>query len=164
MQSRRSRGSQGPFTSPSRATRPESPTQGCNDEASLSDPPTVASSPPSHSVRAKRIRRPPPITPRRFRRFFTPRGGGTREASPTPSAPPLRALQDVTSSALNNAGRQVARTDPFVAEGQPPLDKISNGRPAKRLKIGHNLSMDLAGECLFCDITQHNALFTKCRS
>jgi hypothetical protein len=75
-------------------------------------PPEPPSSPPSISSDAgrRRTRKPPTVTPRSFRRFFTPRSLlpiGDNSTTPTTSRQALRAL---TSPAVNRLGPAFSRT------------------------------------------------------
>jgi hypothetical protein len=75
-------------------------------------PPEPPSSPPSISSDAgrRRTRKPPTVTPRSFRRFFTPRSllpTGDNTITPTTSRQALRAL---TSPAVNRLGPAFSRT------------------------------------------------------
>ncbi len=84
-------------------------------------------------------RREPSITPRKFRRFFTPRC----RVSPQPSAA-RRALRDLTARALN--GPRLLSSSPvngglgsvalFDKLGTS-IDKLPSPRSAKRRKMGH---------------------------
>ncbi|KAJ5782568.1 hypothetical protein N7457_004342 [Penicillium paradoxum] len=75
-------------------------------------PPEPPSSPPSISSDAgrRRTRKPPTVTPRSFRRFFTPRSllpTADNSTTPTTSRQALRAL---TSPAVNRLGPAFSRT------------------------------------------------------
>ncbi|KAF1832628.1 Lethal(2)denticleless protein [Decorospora gaudefroyi] len=62
--------------------------------------PELFSSPPPASACTRKPRRPPPITPKRFTRFFTPRNS-RNVSSCTSLSSSGRQLQDITRSALN---------------------------------------------------------------
>ncbi|KAF1938500.1 WD repeat-containing protein-like protein [Clathrospora elynae] len=72
--------------------------------------PELCSSPPASAatVCSRKPKRPPPITPKRFTRFFTPRN--TRDVSSRTSlSSSARQLQDITQSAINR-GRATRST------------------------------------------------------
>lgn len=78
-----------------------------HSEPTLPQPP---SSPPSIASDSRRARKPPSVTPRSFRRFFTPRSllpTADNSATPTTSRQALRAL---TSPAVNRLGPAFSRT------------------------------------------------------
>ncbi|KAJ5497255.1 hypothetical protein N7463_009242 [Penicillium fimorum] len=73
-------------------------------------PPEPPSSPPSIASDGRRPRKPPTVTPRSFRRFFTPRSllpTGDTSITPSTSRQALRAL---TSPAVNRLGPAFSRT------------------------------------------------------
>ncbi|KAJ5431243.1 hypothetical protein N7445_008975 [Penicillium cf. griseofulvum] len=73
-------------------------------------PPEPPSSPPSIASDGHRPRKPPTVTPRSFRRFFTPRSllpTGDTSITPSTSRQALRAL---TSPAVNRLGPAFSRT------------------------------------------------------
>ncbi|CAI7590100.1 unnamed protein product [Penicillium crustosum] len=73
-------------------------------------PPEPPSSPPSIASDTRRTRKPPTVTPRSFRRFFTPRSllpTGDTSITPSTSRQALRAL---TSPAVNRLGPAFSRT------------------------------------------------------
>ncbi|KAJ5178341.1 uncharacterized protein N7500_001040 [Penicillium coprophilum] len=73
-------------------------------------PPEPPSSPPSIASDGPRPRKPPTVTPRSFRRFFTPRSllpTGDTSITPSTSRQALRAL---TSPAVNRLGPAFSRT------------------------------------------------------
>ncbi|CAG7958170.1 unnamed protein product [Penicillium salamii] len=73
-------------------------------------PPQPPSSPPSIASDGRRARKPPTVTPRSFRRFFTPRSllpTTDNSSTPTTSRQALRAL---TSPAVNRLGPAFSRT------------------------------------------------------
>ncbi|OAA60464.1 WD repeat protein [Niveomyces insectorum RCEF 264] len=98
----------------------------------------LSSSPPRASQTlvqsGRKERRQPSITPRKFRRFFTPRS----RVSAHPSAA-RRALRDLTARALNGSHTPLPLYDvgspdaPNVPHALPP----SSSRSAKRRKTGH---------------------------
>lgn len=74
----------------------------------------LPSSPPMpvSTMGSRKPKKPPPITPKRFTRFFTPRNtrqGSTNSKSLTKSA---RQLQDITRSKLNRANNTPPKTTP----------------------------------------------------
>jgi hypothetical protein len=74
-------------------------------------PDLFSSSPPSAATGSlsRKVKRPPPITPKRFTRFFTPRNSktGSSRTAPTRSS---RQLQDITRAAINRSA--APRTTP----------------------------------------------------
>lgn len=78
--------------------------------ARMSEPELPSSPPPAHVANAgsRKIRKPPPITPKRFTKFFTPRNS-THGSSRLSSSG--RQLQDITRAALNR-GPATTRTTP----------------------------------------------------
>ncbi|KAG0161172.1 hypothetical protein PDIDSM_8706 [Penicillium digitatum] len=76
----------------------------------LFPPPEPPSSPPSTASDTRRTRKPPTVTPRSFRRFFTPRSLlPTGDISITPSTS-RQALRALTSPAVNRLGPAFSRT------------------------------------------------------
>ncbi|KAF2658859.1 WD repeat-containing protein-like protein [Lophiostoma macrostomum CBS 122681] len=74
----------------------------------------LSSSPPPAAFTAgsRKLKKPPPITPKRFTRFFTPRNsknGSSRTLSLGSSG---RQLQDITRSAINRCPNATRRTTP----------------------------------------------------
>jgi hypothetical protein len=68
------------------------------------------SSPPApFATTSRRIRKPPPITPKRFTRFFTPRNSTHGSSSLSSSG---RQLQDITRAAINRSNNVVQKTTP----------------------------------------------------
>src|SRR3569833_486927 len=96
----------------------------------FSSPPRLPS-----SSRNNKERRQPPITPRKFRRFFTPRS----RVSPRPSAA-RKALHDLTAHALNRAQTPSsplkALLDPYDGSG-PSFPSETPPRRQKRRKLHH---------------------------
>lgn len=92
-----------------------------HSEPILSHPP---SSPPSiASDGRRRARKPPTVTPRSFRRFFTPRSLlPTHENSTTPTTS-RQALRALTSPAVNRLGPAFSRTS--KAGTRSPHDALS---------------------------------------
>lgn len=74
-----------------------------------SSPPAPPAPPATTSTR---IRKPPPITPKRFTRFFTPRTS-THGSSRLSSSG--RQLQDITRAAINRSNHAVPKTTPRKA-------------------------------------------------
>jgi hypothetical protein len=73
-------------------------------------PPEPPSSPPSIASDTRRPRKPPTVTPRSFRRFFTPRSLlPSTDTSTTPSTS-RQALRALTSPAVNRLGPAFSRT------------------------------------------------------
>ena len=82
----------------------------CAPRVAYQEPtPELFSSPPAHAATRKQ-KRPPPITPKRFTRFFTPRNSshGSSRASLSSSE---RQLQDITRTAINR-NHAITRTTP----------------------------------------------------
>ena len=69
----------------------------------------VLSSLPSSPRRSTRIKKPPPITPRRFNRFFTPRFKHKPQAVKTSR----KALKDLSATALNSRQQPLDSERPF---------------------------------------------------
>ncbi|KAF1999925.1 WD40 repeat-like protein [Amniculicola lignicola CBS 123094] len=84
----------------------------CGLDNAVSD--FVPSSPPQpvSSVGGRKVRKPPPITPKRFTRFFTPRNSrhGASDAKLRSSS--ARQLQDITRTAVNRNPHSKTRTTP----------------------------------------------------
>lgn len=103
-----------------------------DDDQLLSSPPGAL---PSSNYNSKE-RRQPSITPRKFRRFFTPRS----RVSANPSAA-RRALRDLTALALNQSSTPSA--GPVDVNGLPlhqndgSEEAVLSPRLAKRRKTGH---------------------------
>lgn len=77
----------------------------CAPRCLLQEPtPELCSSPPASLATAgsRKQKRPPPITPKRFTRFFTPRNSKNGSSRTTLSSS-ARQLQDITRSALNRS-------------------------------------------------------------
>ncbi|KAF1973854.1 Lethal(2)denticleless protein [Bimuria novae-zelandiae CBS 107.79] len=70
----------------------------------------VPSSPPQHvaNTGSRKLKKPPPITPKRFQKFFTPRTSSHGNSRVSKSG---RQLQDITRSAINR-GNAAHRTTP----------------------------------------------------
>ncbi|KAK5001382.1 hypothetical protein LTR39_006982, partial [Cryomyces antarcticus] len=62
-----------------------------------------ASSPlaPSSSINSRKPRKPPPITPKRFTKFFTPRTSSTGGRKSATGGKSARQLRDITRNAIN---------------------------------------------------------------
>ena len=75
-------------------------------------PELFSSSPPipTATTGSRKPKRPPPITPKRFTRFFTPRNSKTESSRPALSSSG-RQLQDITRAALNRSNA-APRTTP----------------------------------------------------
>jgi hypothetical protein len=78
-------------------------------------PSEVSSSPPPQPMSttgSRKLKKPPPITPKRFTRFFTPRNtkSGSSRASAIGSSG--RQLQELTRSAINRCNNVTRRTTP----------------------------------------------------
>ncbi|KAH8725872.1 Lethal(2)denticleless protein [Phaeosphaeriaceae sp. PMI808] len=78
----------------------------------MSSPELFPSSPPmsTATMGSRKPKRPPPITPKRFTRFFTPRNS-KNESSRTGLSSSGRQLQDITRAALNRS-QAMPRTTP----------------------------------------------------
>jgi hypothetical protein len=79
----------------------------CAPRSGLQEPTLelLSSSPPMPAMTAmesRKPKRPPPITPKRFTRFFTPRNSKNVSARTAPSRS-SRQLQDITRSAINRS-------------------------------------------------------------
>jgi hypothetical protein len=70
-----------------------------------------------HPVSGK-LRKPPPVTPKRFSKFFTPRSSANRVSKPTASRAG-RQLRDITQSALNS------RTGPYHQRNRSPKKTVA---------------------------------------
>jgi hypothetical protein len=82
----------------------------CAPRVAFQEPtPDIFSSSPPAPTASRKQRRPPPITPKRFTRFFTPRNSshGSSRASLSSSG---RQLQDITRAAINR--NAATRTTP----------------------------------------------------
>ena len=79
----------------------------------------------NEGLRSGRIRKPPPITPRRFNKFFTPRPKDAASAVRTSR----NALRAISSSALNSR-RQLAVPD--VSEGYLPANENQISRKKRK--------------------------------
>jgi WD40 repeat protein len=100
--------------------------------------PTIPSSPPQlpagspRSRRSTKLKKPPPITPKRFSRFFTPRPSSTRLSNSRSS----RQLRDITKSAVNRSAQIQLRTPVSVKSlhenGHPSLNSTPAISSAKR--------------------------------
>lgn len=73
-------------------------------------PELFSSSPPPATMGNRKPKRPPPITPKRFTRFFTPRNSRNGSSRTTLSSSG-RQLQDITRAALNRS-QNAQRTTP----------------------------------------------------
>lgn len=78
------------------------------------------------SVKHIRIKKPPPITPRRFNKFFAPRPRNTAGAVKTSRA----ALRTISSSSLNSRRRIQSNQD--VSEDYLPANENENSRKKRR--------------------------------
>lgn len=129
--------------------------------------PTIPSSPPQapavspRSKKSTKPRKPPPITPKRFTRFFTPRSSSSIQSRSKSS----RQLRDITKSAVNRSSSQLRLKPPFSVQSidengnlsaastpgltppkrkldlTPPTSPIPHSSPSKRPRIdGVNVS------------------------
>ncbi|KAF2706069.1 WD40 repeat-like protein [Pleomassaria siparia CBS 279.74] len=73
--------------------------------------PLLPSSPPPASMGTRKPKKAPPITPKRFTRFFTPRNSTHGSSSVTLGASG-RQLQDITRAAVNRSKNDSSRTTP----------------------------------------------------
>ncbi|KAF2667125.1 WD40 repeat-like protein [Microthyrium microscopicum] len=115
-------------------------------------PSNVPLSPPS-SRRQSKPKRPPPITPKRFTRFFTPRS--TNGWKPSSTSRSARQLRDITKSGANRGhfsrssrkksalGRENVPLGPVTPETTPRKRKLTpnqsspflHSSPSKRVRI-----------------------------
>ncbi|KAF2011474.1 Lethal(2)denticleless protein [Aaosphaeria arxii CBS 175.79] len=103
----------------------------------LSEMPFALSSspPPAPTMGSRKMKKPPPITPKRFTRFFTPRN--TKSGSSSTLGRSGRQLQEITQSAINrrNATRRTTprKTVNFAdaMEDTQPQTPESNSRKRK---------------------------------
>lgn len=94
---------------------------------------SLLSSPPRLPTSRDKERRNPSITPRKFRRFFTPRS----RVSSKPSAA-RKALCDLTAPALNRCQTPSSPLKPISEEQDPiGLPNIQDGHRGKRRKVHH---------------------------
>lgn len=106
----------------------------CAPRVAFQEPtPDIFSSSPPAPTASRKQRRPPPITPKRFTRFFTPRNSshGSSRASLSSSG---RQLQDITRAAVNrNAATRTTprKTVNFVDIEAPPV-RTPSSRECKR--------------------------------
>lgn len=87
-------------------------------------------------------RRNPSITPRKFRRFFTPRTGVSSHLASGHISPARKALRDLAAPTLNHRLQTPAPSSPLKASseyGQDDQDEntIENDLRAKRRKLQH---------------------------
>lgn len=96
----------------------------------------AASSPPS-SIESIKVKKPPPITPRRFTRFFTPRSSSDRSGNASSQGRSGRQLRDITASAINRrAADQYHKASVLFTNGfQDENADVTTPRPNKRRKI-----------------------------
>lgn len=98
-----------------------------------SSPPSIVSEVES----CRKPKRPPPVTPRSFRRFFTPRSTLKALNNEEGIRTNRRALQEIAGSTLNRSGPALARTSDN-SDPQPlskPLSKEVNLTPSKKRKF-----------------------------
>jgi len=91
----------------------------------------VHSDPPAQTGKLKK---PPPITPRRFNRFFSPRSSASRVSKPSTKA--AKQLQDITRNAINRITRSSPRKSVIFAdvESQENVDVLPTGSSSKKRK------------------------------
>lgn len=80
---------------------------------------TVRQSSQRSPQQPRRLKKPPPITPRRFTRFFTPRLKPTQRAVRTSRA----ALRDISGAALNARRKGTLYLDPSTSSDPPRFSK-----------------------------------------
>ena len=104
---------------------------GAKRSATLSN--SLLSSPPRLPASRDKERRNPSITPRKFRRFFTPRS----RVSSKPSAA-RKALCDLTAPALNRCQTPSSPLKPISEEHSPiGLPSLHDAHSGKRRKVQH---------------------------
>lgn len=98
-----------------------------------SSPPSIISEVES----CRKPKRPPPVTPRSFRRFFTPRSSLGPLNNEEGIRTNRRALQEISGSALNRSGPALARTSDNSESGalSKPFSKEVNLSPSKKRKF-----------------------------
>jgi hypothetical protein len=92
------------------------------------------SSPPrpsTYTTSGRKERRDPSVTPRKFRRFFTPRSHGNFNSSSR------QALYDITAPALNRNAAQSSPLRPFRGLNGPDSSPVGFSRELKRRKLIH---------------------------
>lgn len=97
----------------------------------------LPSSPPRMQSDAgvrRKPKKPPPVTPRSFTRFFTPRSMLHNSGNSGGSKPNRRALEILSSPALNRLGPAFARTSSKPCRVMT-ADSESLGTPAKKRKL-----------------------------
>lgn len=97
---------------------------------------TIPALPPSSSQDGERVRpkKPPPITPKRFRKFFTPRSSLNAHGSVRTSR---QALQDITLPAVNRHNGKVLNSKAQTKDvfGGSLEDENSRPSPGKRRRV-----------------------------
>jgi hypothetical protein len=89
------------------------------------------SSPPRATRSSRKEQRPPSVTPRKFRKFFTPRSHGYQGSSSR------QALQEITAPLLNRNATQSSPLRPFKSVNSKEDSPTSFIRGSKRQKTTH---------------------------
>ena len=86
----------------------------------------LPSSPPPHvtNTGSRKLKKPPPITPKRFQKFFTPRTSTHRSSAALSRSG--RQLQDITRAALNRSSNASHRTTPRKTVNFADIDVENN--------------------------------------
>jgi hypothetical protein len=88
-------------------------------------------SPPRATRSSRKEQRPPSVTPRKFRKFFTPRSHGYQDSSSR------QALQELTAPLLNRNVTQSSPLRPFKSVNSKEDSPTSFIRGSKRQKTTH---------------------------
>jgi hypothetical protein len=88
-------------------------------------------SPPRASINGRKEQRPASVTPRKFKRFFTPRSHGYQNSSAR------RALHEITTPTLNRNVTQSSPLRPFKSVNSKEDSLTSFIRGSKRQKTTH---------------------------
>lgn len=109
-----------------------------SDSDVLSSPPPLPPPPPVSPPRVStKIKRPPPVTPRSFRRFFTPR---SLLRSPNAGSRSRHALMDLASPALNRRGPVFKRVTEDADKGT--LTPQETPRTPRKRKLSFSSSVE----------------------
>ncbi|KAK2759147.1 hypothetical protein FQN54_003247 [Arachnomyces sp. PD_36] len=100
-----------------------------SDQIVPSSPPSIISEVES----CRKPKRPPPVTPRSFRRFFTPRSSLATPSNGEGIRTNRRALQEITGPALNRTGTSLPK--PSGATESKLFSKPANLTPTKKRKF-----------------------------
>lgn len=117
----------------SRVLHSRSSSYATNFSAHATSPP-----PPSiESIESIKVKRPPPITPRRFTRFFTPRSSSDRSGNASSQGRSGRQLRDITANAINRrAADQSHKASGLFTNGLDDENgDVQTPRPSKRRKL-----------------------------